>query len=75
MTRTPVVRKSSEKHKEIYEIVKEAQKRGCEIAKAGVPCKDVDFATRDYISKWAMEILHSRYRTWLRIRDTYFSKI
>lgn len=51
MTRTPVVRKSSEKHEEVYEIVKEAQKRGCEIAKSGVPCKDVDFATRDYISK------------------------
>ena len=51
MTRTPVVGEASEKHREIYAIVKEAQKRGCEIAKAGVPCKDVDFATRDYIDQ------------------------
>jgi Xaa-Pro aminopeptidase len=51
MTRTPVVGEASDKHREIYAIVKEAQKRGCEIAKAGVPCKDVDFATRDYIDQ------------------------
>ena len=40
MTRTPVVGKATEKHREIYSIVKEAQQRGCDIAKAGVPCKD-----------------------------------
>tara|TARA_B110000093_G_C12820755_1_gene346792 strand:- start:101 stop:874 length:774 start_codon:yes stop_codon:yes gene_type:complete len=51
MTRTPVVGESSEKHKEIYGIVKEAQQRGCDSAKSGVPCKDVDSATRDYISE------------------------
>ena len=51
MTRTPVVGEASDKHREIYAIVKEAQKRGCEVAKAGVPCKDVDFATRDYIDQ------------------------
>tara|TARA_B100000408_G_scaffold82516_1_gene63039 strand:- start:193 stop:1275 length:1083 start_codon:yes stop_codon:yes gene_type:complete len=49
MTRTPVVGKATEKHKEVYSIVKEAQQRGCDIAKAGVPCKEVDAATRDYI--------------------------
>jgi len=49
MTRTPVVKEASGKHHEIYEIVKEAQQRGCDIAKAGVSCKEVDSATRDYI--------------------------
>ena len=51
MTRTPVVGKATEKHKEVYSIVKEAQQRGCDIAKAGVPCKEVDAATRDYIGE------------------------
>jgi len=50
MTRTPVVGQSTGKHEEIYAIVKEAQKRGCDIAKAGVPCREVDSATRDYIN-------------------------
>ena len=51
MTRTPVVGKATEKHKEVYSIVKEAQQRGCDIAKAGVPCKEVDAATREYIGE------------------------
>jgi len=49
MTRTPVVGEATEKHHEIYAIVKEAQQRGCNIARAGVSCKEVDAATRDYI--------------------------
>tara|TARA_B110000444_G_C18819746_1_gene587073 strand:- start:520 stop:1602 length:1083 start_codon:yes stop_codon:yes gene_type:complete len=49
MTRTPIVKQSSSKHEEVYAIVKEAQKRGCDSAKTGVPCKVVDAATRDYI--------------------------
>ena len=49
MTRTPVVGEATEKHHEVYAIVKEAQQRGCDIAKAGVSCKEVDAATRDYI--------------------------
>ena len=49
MTRTPVVGKATDRHNEIYSIVKEAQQRGCDTAKAGVSCKDVDAATRDYI--------------------------
>jgi Xaa-Pro aminopeptidase len=44
MTRTPVVGEATAKHKEVYSIVKEAQQRGCDIAKAGVPCKKVDAA-------------------------------
>ena len=51
MTRTPVIGEATEKHKEVYSIVKEAQQRGCDIAKAGVPCKEVDAATREYISE------------------------
>ena len=51
MTRTPVVGEATEKHKEVYSIVKEAQQRGCDIAKAGVPCKELDAATRDYIGE------------------------
>jgi len=51
MTRTPVVGQSTAKHEEIYAIVKESQKRGCDAAKAGVPCKEVDSATRDYIKE------------------------
>ena len=51
MTRTPVVGEATDKHHEVYAIVKEAQKRGCDIAKAGVPCKDVDAATREYIQE------------------------
>jgi len=51
MTRTPVVIEATEKHHEIYSIVKEAQKRGCETAKAGVACNIVDASTRDYIKE------------------------
>ena len=51
MTRTPVVGEATDKHHEIYNIVKEAQQRGCDTAKAGVPCKEVDAATREYINE------------------------
>ncbi|MEC9457041.1 MAG: Xaa-Pro peptidase family protein [Candidatus Neomarinimicrobiota bacterium] len=51
MTRTPVIGEATDKHKEVYSIVKEAQQRGCDIAKAGVPCKEVDAATREYIGE------------------------
>tara|TARA_Y100000294_G_scaffold175525_1_gene195821 strand:- start:1062 stop:2144 length:1083 start_codon:yes stop_codon:yes gene_type:complete len=51
MTRTPVVGEATEKHHEVYSIVKEAQQRGCDAAKAGVPCKEVDAATRNYINE------------------------
>ena len=51
MTRTPIVGEATEKHQEVYGIVQEAQQRGCYAAKAGIPCKDVDSATRDYITE------------------------
>ena len=51
MTRPPIVGEATEKHQEVYGIVQEAQQRGCYAAKAGIPCKDVDSATRDYITE------------------------
>ncbi|MFQ6677328.1 MAG: M24 family metallopeptidase [Fidelibacterota bacterium] len=51
MTRTPLVGDVSDKHREIYEIVKEAQQAGCDTAKKGVSCKEVDRVTRDVITE------------------------
>lgn len=51
MTRTIFLGEISERQKEIYEIVKEAQKRGIEAAKPGNKMKDVDLACRDYITE------------------------
>lgn len=49
MTRTPVVGEARERHHEVYQLVKESQQRGLNAAKAGVLCKDVDSACRDFI--------------------------
>jgi len=51
MTRTPVVGEASDKHREIYNTVKDAQQAGCDAAKAGMKCKEVDNITRDYITE------------------------
>ena len=51
MTRTAVMGSADEKHRDIYDIVKESQQAGCEAAKAGVPCIQIDRITRDYITK------------------------
>ena len=51
MTRTPVVGKATEKHIEIYNIVKGSQQAGCDAAQAGVSCKDIDSITREYITE------------------------
>ena len=50
MTRTVVIGEASEKHKEIYETVLEAQRRALEGAKAGLKGKEVDALARDYIA-------------------------
>ncbi len=49
MTRTVVIGKPTDKHREIYELVKKAQQAGIDAAQAGVTCKAVDDATRDII--------------------------
>ena len=43
--------KASDKAKEIYEVVKEANRRGIEAAKPGARFCDVDRAARDYIEE------------------------
>lgn len=51
MTRTVFIGKASDKAKEIYEIVKEANLRGIRAAKPGARFCDVDRAARDYIEE------------------------
>ena len=50
MTRTVVIGKVTEKHREIYELVKKSQQAGIDAARAGVACKAVDSATRNVIA-------------------------
>jgi Xaa-Pro aminopeptidase len=50
MTRTLVVGKPTEKHKEIYDLVKRAQQTGCDAARAGMTCKELDSVTRNIIN-------------------------
>ena len=51
MTRTVFIGEYSERQKEIYEIVLEANKRGIAAAKPGAKMSDVDKAARDYITE------------------------
>ena len=51
MTRTVFIGEYSERQKEIYEIVLEANKRGIAAAKPGNRMSDVDKAARDYITE------------------------
>lgn len=55
MTRTIVVGKASDKQKEIYSIVLEAQLAALEVIKAGMKGKDVDKVARDIINKAGYE--------------------
>jgi Xaa-Pro aminopeptidase len=50
LTRTIVLGKANDEMKKIYDIVLEANVRGISAAKSGVNCKDVDKASRGYIS-------------------------
>ncbi|MGM8213479.1 M24 family metallopeptidase [Virgibacillus sp. W0430] len=50
ITRTIAVGEISDKLKEIYHVVLEAQTRGVELIKAGMTGKEADAVTRDYIS-------------------------
>ena len=51
MTRTVFLGEVSDKAREVYEIVKEAQRRGIEAAKPGKRMWDVDLACRNYIEE------------------------
>lgn len=51
MTRTVFIGEVSDKAREVYEIVKEAQARGIAAAKAGNRMCDVDLACRNYITE------------------------
>ncbi|TAH66731.1 MAG: aminopeptidase P family protein [Anaerolineaceae bacterium] len=55
MTRTIVVGKASDKQKEIYKIVLEAQLAALDVLKAGLKGKDVDKVARDIIYKAGYE--------------------
>jgi Xaa-Pro aminopeptidase len=48
-TRTVVCGTPSPEQKKIYQIVKEAQERGIEKVRPGIPIREVDAAARDYI--------------------------
>jgi Xaa-Pro aminopeptidase len=50
MTRTVALGSVTTEQREIYNIVLEAQKAGCNIIRAGVSCKDADKACRDLIT-------------------------
>jgi len=61
MTRTIVISKGSDRHKEIYNIVLESQLAGIKIAEAGVTGAAVDNACRSIISKagYGDKFIHS----------------
>ena len=60
-TRTFGLGKVSEKEKQVYEIVKESQKKGLHAVKPNASCKSVDSACRDYIKKkgYGKHFIHS----------------
>ena len=51
MTRTPVLGEATDKHREIYGIVREAQETAVASAKAGTSCKEMDAIPRSIIEK------------------------
>ncbi len=61
MTRTVVIGEPTDKHREIYELVKKSQQAGIEAAQSGVACKAVDDAARNVIidAGYGDEFIHS----------------
>jgi len=51
LTRTFFLGRINKVAKKIFEIVKEAQKKAFNVIKAGVSCKEIDFAARNFINK------------------------
>ena len=50
MTRTIVVGNATDKHSEVYDVVYEAQKLGCEATIDGIACKEIDSVCRNHIN-------------------------
>lgn len=50
MTRTIMLGKASSEYKEVYETVREAQRRAVDAVKPGVKASEIDAAARDYIT-------------------------
>lgn len=51
MTRTVFIGEVSDKAREVYEVVKEAQQRGIDAVRPGARMCDVDLACRNYITE------------------------
>jgi Xaa-Pro dipeptidase len=51
MTRTFFYKEVSDKGREVYETVKEANQRAIDLVKPGVKLSDIDAAARDYITE------------------------
>lgn len=51
MTRTLILGKATKEYEEVYETVKEAQKRAVEAVKPGKKAAEIDAAARDYIAE------------------------
>ena len=51
MTRTVMIGEGTEKHKEIYDIVLQAQLEAMKLIRPGAVCRDVDAAARDLITE------------------------
>ncbi len=51
LTRTPILGPASDRHREIYEAVLEAQLRALDAMKPGVACKEIDRISRDSLAK------------------------
>jgi len=51
MTRTIMLGKATEEYREVYETVKEAQKKAVEAVKPGMKASDIDAAARSYITE------------------------
>jgi Xaa-Pro aminopeptidase len=61
MTRTLIIGEATEKHHEIYELVKKSQQAGIDAVQAGVACKAVDDTTRAVIANagYGDKFIHS----------------
>lgn len=51
MTRTVVIGSVTDRHREVYEVVREAQAQACKSARAGMTCKQMDSVARDIIDQ------------------------